>query len=214
TNYQYLHAGTEYKQGKTKLELEYARTFDKVFGEEDDASLYDVDAGEASIRRQFGDSVRAQASFDIQHWNFGSPDNDRDAMKYDVEGLLRWEICEWLAMRSSFRWTFKDADASRFDYDGPGVMVAAELKPADPVNVFIRYRRRWRNYDGADSGDSNFNRDDTIDDVLANARWKVFGPFGLQLSGTYRHGDSDRSDRNYDAFSVTGGFFLNFGSDS
>ena len=67
--------------------------------------------------------------------------------------------------------------------------------------------------DNAPSGDSNHNRNDEIDDVILNTRWKLMDFFGLRLDGTYRHGNSDRKDRNYDAFSVTGGFFVEFGNE-
>lgn len=213
TDYQVVHAGLGYKQGGTKTMASYRRTFDKVFGEEDDASLFDVDSAELNVRQRLTDSLRGQLEFQFQNWDFSSPDNDRDAFRYQPKGLIRWEIWKFLAVRGSFFWTWKDADSRRYDYDGPGFALAAEIKPADPVEIFVRYRRRWRDYDDAPSGDSNFNRNDTVDDVIANTRWKLTDYFGLRLDGSYRHGDSNRSDRNYDAFTVTGGFFFTFGNE-
>jgi hypothetical protein len=214
TDFQIVQGGIGYKQGRTKTMASYRRTFDKVFGEEDDASLFDVDSLEVNLRQTFIDSLRGQIEFQFQNWDFEKADNDRDAYRYQPQGLLRWEIWNFLALRTSFFWTWKDAEAGRYDYDGPGFSVAAEIKPVDPVEVFVRYRRRWRDYDNAKSGDSNFNRNDEIDDVIANARWKLLDWFGLRLEGMYRHGSSTRSDRNYDAFSVTGGFFVTFGNES
>lgn len=212
TDYQVAFGGLQYKWGRTRTGVRYTRTQDKVFGEEDDASLFNVDAAEVTIRQNLGGAFRAQLGFELENWDFSSSDNDRDALKYEPELMLRWEICDCVALRSSFIWTIKDADAERYDYDGPGFSVAAELSPVDPVDMFLRYRMRWRSYDNANVGDSNHDRDDTIYDVIANTRWMLTDFFGLQLTGMYRHGDSNRSDRNYDAFSATGGFFVAFGS--
>ena len=210
TDFQTVQAGIGYKSGRTKSMLSYRRTFDKVFGEEDDASLFDVDSLQGSVRQKFTNSLRGLLAFQFQNWNFSSPDNDRDAFRYQPKARLRWEISKFFALRSAFFWTWKDADSGRYDYNGPGIALAAEIKPTDSVDVFLRYRHRWRDYGNAPSGDSNFKRNDNIDDVIANARWRLTDFFGLRLEGSYRHGNSTRSDRNYDAFTVTGGFFVAF----
>lgn len=210
TDYQVAHGGVGYKQGGTRGSLDYTRTFNKVYGEEDDASLYDVNSGRIRLRQEITESLRVQGSFQVQNWDFDSPNKDRNGFRYRPKGLVRWQAWDSLAFRGAFFWTFKEAKAGRFEFEGPGLSVAAEIHPIEPLHVFVRYRRRWRDYDNASPGDSNFEREDTIDGVLVNARLMLTDIFGVQLNGTYRHGDSNRPDRNYDAASVTGGFMFKF----
>lgn len=212
-DHQVYDVGVGYKLGGTRVLTEYTHIENKVFGEEDDSSFFDIDSGEIELRQSFSEDFSGRASVDIGRWDFTPPDNDRDAMQYKFQAMLRWAAFPWLAFRTSGLWAIKRAERSRFDWKGPGVGVAAELKPLEDVNLFVRYRRRWREYDGGRIGDSNFRRDDTIDDVSANVRWHVTDLVGLQLGGSYRNGDSDRRDRNYDASSVFGGVFMELGND-
>ena len=124
---------------------------------------------------------------------------------------MRWAAFDWAALRGSFLWDFKDAVDPKYDYDGPGFSIGAETRPFEPTDFFVRYRRRWRDYDGASPADSNFGREHTVDDVLARLRWHLTRNFGLHLAGTYRHGTSTRDDRNYDAGSITSGVFVTLG---
>ena len=205
-------AGLSYEIGDIRVRNRYTRMQNRVFGEENDRSFFDVNAFTFDLRYEFTDWLRAQGDVRLADLDFSSPGEDRDATKVDFKGTLRWAALDWLAFRGSFLWTNKNADGDRYSYDGPGFGIAAEIRPVEPLNVFVRYRRRWREYDGAAPTDSNFDRDDTIDSVDLNARWMLTDYFGLELAGMYRHGDSTRSDRNYNAGSVTGGFFVTIGS--
>jgi len=212
TDHQVAYGGFEYTWGGTRTTLRYQRTQDKVYGEEDDASLYNIDTAEIAVRQDLSKTIRAELGFEFDNWTFEPSDRDRDAFVYEPQILLRWELCERLALRGGFQWTIKEARGDENNYDGPGVSVAAEIKPVDPLEIFLRYRARFRDYADAPSTESNYKRDDTIHDVVADSRYHLLDWLGLRLVGTYRHGDSTRSDRNYDAFAVMGGFFVTFGS--
>ena len=149
----------------------------------------------------------------VDDWEFDSSESGRDALSYEFDAGLRWTALDWLSLRGSFLWLFKEAEDPRYDWHGPGFSVGADLRPWEKTSLGLRYRRRWRDYDAAPSGDSNFERSDVVDDVKANLRWYATRIFGLQLNGSYRHGDSTRSDRNYDAASVIGGIFVTFGNE-
>lgn len=213
-DHQKVNAGIRYKLGKSRARFRYSREIDKVFGEEDTPSLYDTDSFQFRLRHEVIESLLLQGTFEIDVWEFGSSEPGRDALSYEFDAGLRWSVLDWLSLRSSFLWAFKEADDSRFDREGPGFIVGAKFGPWKNASLDLRYRRRWRDYNDAPSGDSNSGREDEIDDVRANLRWQATRIFGLQLNGGYRHGDSTRSDRNYDAAYVTGGIFVTFGNEA
>ena len=212
-DYQRGDLEARYKLGRTKLTGAYSHTRNRLYSEESDLGdpvFFDVDGYGLEVRRGLGRGWWIGAEGEIQSWDFDSSESERDATVTGGQATLRIPLLDGLALRLGALYASKSADADRYDWSGPGASVALEVRPSQRVEVFLRYKQRRRDYDHADAGDSNFGREDRIDDVVANVRWHLRDDWGLQLRGFYRWGDSTRRDRNYHGGSASAGFFLSY----
>ncbi len=213
SNYQTGELRARYKQGRTRVAASYSRMQNRLFSEDGNLGnpvFFDVEAAGLELRQGLWPGCWVEAAVEVEQWEFDSSESERDARLTEGEGALRIPVSDGLAFRLGALYVSKNAKADRYDWSGPGAFVAIEARPAKRVDLFVRYKRRLREYDGAAPGDSNFEREDRIDDVVADLRWRVRDRWGVQLRTFYRWGDSTRRDRNYRAGSVSAGFFVSY----
>ena len=89
-------------------------------------------------------------------------------------------------MRGTLVYEAKDANAGRYSNNGAGAALALEGQPSDRVQIFMRYKYRQRNYDDAEPGDRNFEREDDVQDIIFNITWRFTRSWGVRLEDFYR----------------------------
>lgn len=209
-DYQTAGAAVEYKQGRSKLHAGYDLILNRVFSEDDDAAFYDAQSVDVWYRYSLGRRVWVRAGAKVQSWDFDAEEDERDADVLKLALTARFALSDRVGLRVSLLSEERDANGARNNRTGEGWALAIEGRPSDDVNVFLRFRSRDREYDDAPAGDSNFQRDDTTEDINFNLRWQVSDRWGMQLRDTYRSGDSTRPDRNFTGNQAEIGAFFRF----
>lgn len=203
-------AGVKVKRGRGRLTGELFVRPSQVYFEEGDGVFFDQTGIELGYRRDLRPGLWLGVEVEVEQWRFDPEEAERDADGSELSASLRVPLGPRLGIRATVLVEEKDAEAARFDLSGTGFSLALEGQPNDRVDVFLRYKRREREYDSAAPGDKNFRRDDSIQDVVFNVRWRAAERWGVRLETFYRDGESTRADRNYDGLRVLGGAFYRF----
>jgi hypothetical protein len=209
-DYQGLEAAVAYKRGRGKLQGSYGMTLNRLYAEEGEAVFFDEQSVDLWYRYSLSARLWLRAGVEFEQWDFDPAENDRDADVVKLDLTARWALSDRAGLRLSLLSEDRDANGARNNRTGEGWAVALEARPTDDVDLFLRFRRRDREYDDALPGDRNFGRDDTTDDINFNLRWRVSERWGAQLRDTYRSGDSTRPDRNFTGNQVEVGAFVRF----
>lgn len=202
--------GAKFKRGRNRVTGELFVRPSQVYFEEGDGVFFDQTGVEIGYRRDIKPGMWFGLEAEVEQWRFDPQEAERDADGTELSASLRLPINPRLGIRATLLVEDKDAEAARFDLSGTGFSVALEAQPTDDVNVFARYKRREREYDSASPGDRNFQREDTVQDIVFNIRWQAARRWGLRLDTFYRDGESTRADRNYDGLRAMAGVFALF----
>ncbi len=203
-------AGIEYSRGGTRYSGTYYMNPNRIFSEDGQGTFFDLSGYEVEVRQKFGRGFWVGAAFESDDWEFDPSESDRDADSREISATLRVPLGGRAGVRATVLTEEKDARSPDHDWSGDGFALALELRPVERVQVFARYKRRERSYDHAPPTDSNFRRDDTIEDMLLNVRVLVGDRWGIRVQDSYRRGESTRADRNYDANQIAAGVFFVF----
>ncbi len=209
-DFQLALAGVEYKLGALKLHAAYEMQLNSLFAEEGEAVFFDGQSVDLWARYSLSRRLWVRGRVQLERWDFDPAENERDSDVTKLELTVRWALAERLALRGSLLYEDREADGARNNRTGEGWALAVEARPAERVDLFIRFRRRDREYEDALPGDNNFQRDDTIQDVDLNLRWLVTRRWGVQFRDSYREGESTRPDRNFDGNRAEAGVFVQF----
>jgi len=209
-NYPSLNFGAEFKQGRYRLSGEYGLSLNRLYSEEGDAVFFDVDAAEFTVRRRLDAKTWIRGDVDIAGWDFDPVEQRRDSTITRFTATFRRALSGRVGLRGELMYETRNAMGKENSRTGPGFGVALESTPLAQTNLFIRYRRRARNYGEAPPSERNFERDDMIDTVSVNFIWRIHRDWGLQLQNYYRRGASTRLDRNYSGNMLAGGVFYVF----
>ena len=209
-DYQRLDAAVEYKRGRAKLHAAYGLMLNRLFSEEGDAAFFDAQSFDFWFRYSLGPRIWLRARSKIESSDFDPAENDRDADTFKLALTVRFALSDRVGLRASLLSEDRDANGARNNRTGEGWALAIEAQPRDDVDLFLRFRSRDRQFDDAAAGDRNFRRDDTVDDINFNLRWRVNERWGLQLRDTHRSGDSTRPDRNFTGNQAEIGAFYRF----
>ena len=203
-------AGVKHKRGRNRVTGELFVRPSQVYFEEGDGVFFDQTGVELGYRRDIKPGMWFGLEAEVEQWRFDPEEAERDADGTELSASLRLPINPRLGVRATVLVEEKDAEAPRFDLSGTGFAIALEAQPNDAVNIFARYKRREREYDNASPGDRNFQREDTVQDIVFNVRWLAAERWGVRLDTFYRDGESSRADRNYDGLRAMAGVFFLF----
>jgi len=198
-NYSTVEASVGYKRGRTRVTLAYAYLPNRVYSEEAEGIFYDLDGLALAVRQVLARGLWAEVEYNVEQWRFDPVEALRDARSDELVGTLRVPLGSRVGVRFFGVGMRKAADSPDYDWTGYGYGLALEWTASPKFNLYARGRQREREYGNAATGDSNFERSDSILDALLNLRWNVGKSIGLGLAGNYRRGESTREDRNYDA---------------
>lgn len=210
-DYETTSLEARYKRGRTRLDLSYGLMFNRLYAEEGDAVFFDTDGLRFRVRYTVSQRVWIRGQVELEEWDFDPAAQDRDSDVTEYRLTIRGAINDRVALRGSYLNEDRDAVGADNNRSGDGFALALESQPRDDMSLFVRIRRRDRQYEDAPEGDSNFQRDDTVDDLTANFRWFVRDSWGLQLVVSYRDGESTRPDRNFDGAQIGLGLVYRFG---
>lgn len=202
--------GAKFKFGRSRITGEAFVRPSQVYFEEGDGVFFDQTGVEIGYRRDIKPGLWVGVQAELEQWRFDPEESERDADGHELSASLRVPLNPRLGIRATLIYEEKDSDAARFDVSGSGFAVALEAQPSDRVSIFARYKRREREYDGAAPDDRNFQRDDTVQDIVFNVRWEARETWGLRFEAFYRDGESTRPDRNYDGLRTLAGAFYRF----
>lgn len=205
-----LTLGGEYKRGATKLTGEYFSSPNRVYFEDAEGIFYDLSGVELGVRRGLKPGLWVGAEVEIERLSFDAAERGRDATARELAASIRFPLGARAGLRLTAMVESRDAELPQYDLTGTGAALALEAQPSDRVHLFARYKRRNREYQDAPAGTSNFQRDDTVDDIVVNLRWQVQERWGLRLETFHREGESNRIDRNYDGTLTSVGVFYLF----
>jgi hypothetical protein len=209
--------GLEYKRKRTRVSGGYDYQPNRLYSESPtdvetgDEIFYDLQAAHVQLRQKLTrGGIWVGAKAELQDWSFDPQEDARDADAVKLKGTIRFPLGTKVGLRASYLYETKDADSDEYDWDADGYEVALEINPHERVSLFLRYKDRDRDYEDAPADDNNFEREDSIQDLLLNLRVRLGESWGLQLENFYRDGESTREDRNYDANRTALGFFYSF----
>lgn len=209
-DYQGVHAALTYKRGRIKVQGALDTMLNRLYSEEGDALFFDQQGVDLWVRYSVSRRLWLRAGVELESSDFDPAENDRDADSVKTELTARLALGERVGLRLSLLGEERDAIGARNSRSGDGWAIALEGRPRDDVDLFLRFRSRDRRYEEAPPGDRNFRRDDTVEDVNLNLRWRAGRRWGVQLRDTYRSGDSTRPDRNFSGNQVELGAFYSF----
>lgn len=205
-----LRLETGYKRGPTRATAELVHKPSQVFSEDGDGTFFDQSGVELEVRHSLRYGLWVGGSVEYEQWDFDAQQDGRDSDGIGVSLSLRYPIGERYGVRGTVLYEDRNADVARFDRSAPGFSIALEGQPSDRMQIFARYKLRDREYDGATAGDRNFGREDTIQDLVLNFRYRIGEKWGVRNDNFYRDGESTRVDRNYDGYRIYVGAFLEF----
>lgn len=210
-DYELAALTTRYKLGRTRIDLRYQLGINLLSSEEVDAAFFDIDGLRLRVRYSLSERVWLRAEGEFETWDFDpqASDRDSDITQYGIS--VRGALSDRVALRGILSVEDRDARAPDNSRTGTGFGLALDAQPVDDSNLFIRVRRRDREYEDAPPGENNFQRDDTLYDLNANFRWFFQRHWGAQVAVMYRDGESTRPDRNYDSSQFALGIVYRFG---
>lgn len=207
-DYEAYRAGLRYERGPARWYAQYSLSQNRLFSESGEQSFFDGSSIEGGLRYSLSHRTWIRGEAELESWNFDPAEDDRDSDVLKLSATLRHALTERIAVRGELLWEDRDAVGPENNRTGAGWSLALELKPASRLDAFLRYRSRERDYDDAPEGDKNFDRRDTVVDIVANLRFWLGRTWGLQALDNYREGESTRPDRNFDGNRVMVGLFV------
>ena len=207
-DYEAYRAGLQYERGRARWYTQYSIGLNRLFSEAGEPIFFDGNSIEGGLRYSLGRETWVRAEAELEDWDFDAAEDDRDSEVLKLAGTVRHGFTDRIALRASLLWEDRDAVDPKNNRTGTGWSLAFELKPADRLHAFLRYRSRDRDYDDAPVGEKNFEREDTVVDIVANLRLWIGSTWGVQVQNYYRDGESTRPDRNYDGNTFMAGLFL------
>lgn len=201
--------GGRFRRGSNRFSGETYMSPNQVYFDEDGV-FFDLLGVELGWRRDLRRGLWVGVEVELESWDFDPVENARDSTNQELSASLRYPLAERFGVRGTVIYETRDADDPRFDLSGAGFAVALEAQPTDRINLFARYKRRARDYDDAPVGANNFQREDTIQDIVVNLRWRIGERWGLRLEDFFRDGTSTRADRNYSGNRISLGGFYQF----
>lgn len=207
-DYEAYWGGLRYERGPARWYAQYSMGLNRLFSEAGEPIFFDGKSLEGGLRYSVGRKTWLRAEAELEDWNFDPAENDRDSDVLKLSGTVRHGLTDRIAVRVEALWEDRDATEPNNNRSGIGWSLAFELKPADRVDAFVRYRSRERDYDDAPPGESNFERQDTVVDIVANVRFWIGRTWGIRAQNNYRDGESTRPDRNFDGNTFMAGLFL------
>ncbi len=219
SDYQDYSAGAGYKIKSTRILGEYRRTPGRVFDESGQTSLtgppepifFDWDSRSGEIRQGLKPGLWIGAEYAYETWKFDLAEADRDATVRGVTGTIRIPIGRRLGVKAAGTTERKDAAAPEHDWDGRGYTLALELSTESRFSLLARYGYRTREYENAPSTESNFGREDELQQYLVSLRVVVGDHWGVIAEDSYRDNESTREDRIYTGNHWSAGFFATWG---
>jgi hypothetical protein len=192
-----FNVGLEYQRGASKWQGEIFHRPNQVFEEEGAGVFYDLTGVELGLRQGLRPGLWIGFSWEYEQQDYDRVEDLRDANVNSFDLSLRYPLSERWGLRGTLVYESKDANAGRYSNNGAGAALALEGQPSDRVQLFMRYKFRQRNYDDAQPGDRNFEREDDVQDIIFNITWRFTQRWGVRLEDFYRTGSSTRPDRNY-----------------
>ncbi|MCH7825780.1 MAG: hypothetical protein IH849_13350 [Acidobacteria bacterium] len=209
-NYFTMLGSLEFKRGPNKLSADLAMLPNRVYEEEGNGVFFDSTETEFEYRRSIAPGLWVRGKYEFKVWRFDPVQADRDSTTHKFSGGIRVPLSERAGLRGTLIYASRGAIDPHNNFGSTGFSVALEAQPTDRVQLFIRYKRRTRHYDEALLADTNFDRNDTIHDLIVNLRWMVGERWGVRVEDFYRNGNSTRLDRNYSGNRLLGGAFVVF----
>lgn len=213
-DYESATVGGDYRLGRFRLSGRYYLRRNQLYFEEgaigDEPVFFDTNGGRARLRYGLTRRSWIGAEVRLEDWSFDPTSADRDADLTRWAAIGRFPLSDRVGIRLAMLFETKNARSGEYNYDGQGYEMRIEAQPTDRLDFMLRLRRRDREYQDAPPDDSNFERDDTIDDLTLSARWQVATDWGVRFENYYRQGDSTRADRNYDGNRVSLGAYWQF----
>jgi len=201
--------GGRYRQGRNRFTSEIVSVPNQVYFDEEGV-FFDLLGLELGWRRDLGPGLWAGVELGLETWDFDPVQDLRDSTNRKLSASLRYPLNERYGLRGTLLYEDRNADSARFDLSGVGFAVALEAQPTDSVQVFARYKRRERDYGDAPAGTTNFEREDTVQDIVVNLRWRLGERWGVRIEDFFRDGESTRVDRNYSGNRLSVGGYYQF----
>lgn len=211
SDYQEFDLEAFYKIARTRLTGSYGLSPNKVFSESGEPVYYDQKWTALEVRQTLTAGLWIGAEYEYADWRFDEVESERDASSHSIEGTVRVPLGKHLGLRGSGFREDKEARGPENSWSGQGFSVALEAQPHRRLSVFFRYKKKNRDYEDAPVDDKNFEREDSIQDLVLELRWQVRAHWGFRLEEFHRDGESNREDRNFDANSISGGVFMLIG---
>jgi hypothetical protein len=200
---------------RSLLRFRYGYTPERLRLDED-PTLGDVFAsrhlGSVMAERKFGAGKKWRLRLEIEgEWDISkSSADDRDSFTPAGSGELRWRLHRLFTPRVGIAYGERDAKDANYDRDELELAAGFDSRPVEWCRLRLRYERKHRDYtvsdaSGPDGSNSNFDRDDDIDEVESVIELPVSAIRGLsvELRHKYRHSQSTKSSRDFDVHETT-----------
>ena len=225
-DHQRLTLGTQYKRGRNRITGEFFTNPDRLAFSDELGSVekFDLQGYEIGWRRSLSRGIWVGVTYEAKSRDFDEIESQRgsDSDKETVGATARLPLGRRSGIRASLFHESKDASAPDFNWEGEGFSLRLDTRPRKDLELSARYKRRSRDYEDAPEGDSNFMREDTVEDFTVTVRWSLGDRWligkrrlagerwGVQLHNRYRAKDSTREDRDFSSNEIEAGVYFLF----
>ncbi len=225
-DHQRLALGAQYKRGRNRITGEFFNNPDRLaFTEEqDEVEKFDIQGYEIGWRRSLRRGTWVGVTYEAESRDFDEIESQRrsDSDRETLGATARLPLGRRSGLRASLLHESKDASEPDFNWEGEGFSVRLDTRPRKDLALSARYKRRSRDYEDAPEGDSNFMREDTVEDFSVTVRWSLGDRWligkrrlagerwGVQLDNRYRAKDSTREDRDSSSNQIEAGVYFVF----
>jgi hypothetical protein len=209
-NYFEFRAGLEYEFGNNGIEIEYKIAPDQFTRISDGNEIRETEQEfEATYARSLTRKLSFRAQYQLEYENH-TIENERNNYEHEFGGDVRYKLHDLLNPGIGFEIERRNSNRSNDERWGWAPFLLLNSKINDRVWSRFRYLYGSRNYTTEDIDDSNFNREDTRNQIRENISIRLTRKWWLNIFSEFRNTNSTREGRDRNSVEVGMGVFYRF----